>query len=359
MSEQTWSLIAQRRLRSQLIAARRFTNPADTVAHLGAVQAQEYLSALWAVGLRTRGATEASVEQAIADRKLVRTWPMRGTIHLVHPSDVRWMLALLTPRVVAAAVSRFRQLELNESLFARSKELFVQALQGGKQLTRDEMYRLLEAVGISTSGQRGYHLLWWVAQDGLICFGARQGKQQTFALLDEWVPTSKSLTRDESLAELARRYFTGRGPATLQDFVWWSGLPVGEARAGLEMAGSQLLQETIMGQAYWASPNAPAPDDASLTAYLLPSFDEYLVGYRDRGAVLDPAHAKQAAPGGGMLSATVVLDGQVVGVWKRTIKRDRVQLEIAPFSGRNQAAMQIVAAAADRYARFLNMPVEL
>lgn len=269
------------------------------------------------------------------------------------------MLALLTPRVVAGAASRFRQLELDEPLFARSKNLFADALQGGKQLKRDEMYSLLEQAGISTVGQRGYHLLWRSAQDRLICFAAREGKQHTFALLDEWVPTGKWLTRDEALVELALRYFTSYGPAMLQDFGWWSGLTLRDARAGLEMVRAQLVPEEADSQTYWASPDAPVAGDRTPTAFLLPSFDEYLVGYRDRTAVLNPLHAKQAAPGGGMLSATVVLDGQVVAVWKRTIKRDRVSLDVAPFSGLDRALMRAIAAAADGYGRFIDMPVEL
>ncbi len=352
-------MIARRRLWSQHIAQPRFDHPSQVVAWLGAVQAQEYLSALWALGLRTRQATEASIEQALADKNVVRTWPMRGTIHFVEASDVRWMLALLTPRVVARGAQRFRELGLDESVVARSKAVFASALQGGKQLKRDEMYARLEQAGISTAGQRGYHLLWRSAQEGLICFAAREGKQHTFALLDEWVPASKALTREESLAEVARRYFTGHGPATLQDFVWWSGLTVADARAGLEMVGSQLARESIGEQTYWASLNAQAVADTSLPAFLLPSFDEYLVGYRDRSAVLDPAHAKQAVPGGGILSATVVVDGQVVGTWKRTIKRDRIVLQVDPFSELGQAATHAVAAAVDRYSKFLGMPIEL
>lgn len=351
-------MIARRRLWNQHIVQPRFDHPSQVVAWLGAVQAQEYLSALWAVGLRTRQATEASIEQALADRSIVRTWPMRGTIHFVAAADVRWMLALLTPRVIARGAQRFRELGLDEAVVARSKELFANALQGGKQLKRDEIYSLLEQAGISTAGQRGYHLLWRSAQAGLICFAAREGKQHTFALLDEWVPPGKSLAREEALAEVARRYFTGHGPATLQDFAWWSGLTVGDARAGLEMVSSRFVQETTDGQLYWSSPDVPAVGDTSPAAFLLPSFDEYLVGYRDRSAVLDPLHAKQAAPRGGMLSATLVLDGQVVGTWKRTLKRDKVVLQVAPFSGPDQTQGHEVAAAASRYGRFIGLPVE-
>src|SRR5262249_26142746 len=162
----------------------------------------------WAVGLRTQNAVEADIELALANRTIIRTWPMRGTLHFVAAADIRWMLELLTPRVVATNAQRLiRQVDLDESAFARSKELFERALQGGKQLTRDAMYEVLEVKGVSTSSQRGLHILGRLAQDGVICFGAREGKRQTFALLDEWAPKARRMARDESLAELAKRFF--------------------------------------------------------------------------------------------------------------------------------------------------------
>jgi hypothetical protein len=171
--------LARYRLHNQHIARAMFDKPSDIVGWLGAVQAQDYLGSLWALGLRTRNATEGDIEKAIAAKTIVRTWPLRGTLHFVAAADVRWMLELLTPRVVAGSEGRRQQLDLDEAIFARSKELFVSALQGGKQLPRDVMYDLLEAAQISTAGGRGLHILWRLAHDGIICFGARQGKQQT------------------------------------------------------------------------------------------------------------------------------------------------------------------------------------
>lgn len=350
--------IASLRLINQCIARTTFVHPAETVSWLGAVQAQDYQASLWAVGLRTQDATEATIERALADTTIVRTWPMRGTLHFVAASDVRWMLALLTPRVVAGSARRMQQLELDEAVVARSEEVFASALQGGEQRTREEMYQLLEGAGISPSGQRGYYLLWRAAQDGLICFGARSDKQQTFALLDEWVPPTRSLVRDEALAELALRYFTGHGPATLPDFVWWSGLTVSDARAGLEMARPRLARQVAADQTYWLAPSTPAAGGESRSAYLLPAFDEYLVGYKDRSAVLDPSYAKRAQPGGGMLSPTVVLDGQVVGSWKRTIRKDKIGIAAVSFTPWSPAAEHAFAAAAERYGRFVGMPAE-
>src|SRR5262245_36817272 len=241
----TISDIARLRLHNQRISAAAFRRPADAVAWLGAVQAQDYLGALWAVGLRLRNAVEADIEQALADRKIIRTWPMRGTLHFVAAADARWMLELLTPRIVANNSQRLiRDFNLDESAFARIKDLVARALQGGKQLARNEMYKMLEAGGVSAVGQCGRHILWRLAQDGLICFGAREGRQQTFALLDEWAPKAKRMPRDEALSEITKRYFTSRGPATLQDFMWWSGLTKADASAGLEMAKRSLAQET-------------------------------------------------------------------------------------------------------------------
>lgn len=348
--------IAQSRLYQQQIAATRFKTPGQVVAWLGALQAQDYLGVKWSIGLRLSDAVEADIEQAIADKTIIRTWPMRGTLHFVAAEDVRWLLKLLTPRVIAQTAGRYRQLELDEATFARSKELFAQALQGGQQLTREEMLQCLEKANISTAGQRGYHMLMRSAQDGLICFGVPQGKQQTFTLLDEWIPAAKSLERDEALAELAQRYFTGHGPATIADFAWWSGLTLTDARAGLEQVKAQLSQETVDGQTYWLSPDTPAIAQQSPTAYLLPGFDEYLLGYTDRSAVLEPIHAPKIVPGNnGMFMPTIVIEGKVAGTWKRTLKKNTVMITLSPFTSFSKAQSQAIAAAAERYGTFARL----
>ncbi len=347
--------IGQLRLVNQGIANPDFTQPSDVVTWLGALQAQDYAGALWSVGLRMPKATAQDIEQAIADRTIVRTWPMRGTLHFVAAQDVRWLLALLTPRMIAYTARRYAQLELDEAVFARSQALFVEALEGGKQLTRDEMYGVLEQAGIPTAGQRGYHFLVRAAQDGLICFGPSSGKQQTFVLLDEWVPPTKPFTRDEALGELAKRYFVSHGPATLQDLMRWAGITASDAKIGLALVGKALRQETVEGQVYWLSADNPHPESATST-YLLPGFDEYLLGYSDRSAVLDPAYAQRICPGGnGVFYPTIVLDGQVVGTWKRLLKKERVLITPQPFNALDAAKIPGFAAAAQQYATFLSL----
>jgi hypothetical protein len=196
--------VATLRLATQQIASPSCTTPAAVVAHLTAMQAQDYRGALWSIGLRLPDATSQQIERAIADRQIVRTWPMRGTLHFVAADDVRWMLRLLTPRIIKGGAGRRRQIGLDDAAFARSRKLFAKALRDGNTLTRDEMHGVLERAKIATAAQRGYHILARLSMDGILCFAEPRGKQHTFALLDEWIPTSRILDRDESLAELAR-----------------------------------------------------------------------------------------------------------------------------------------------------------
>jgi hypothetical protein len=348
------------RLYNQSIAKTTFDRPADVVKWLGAVQAQDYIGALWAVGLRTNKATEADVVQAVADKEIVRTWPMRGTLHFVPAEDIHWMLELLTPRIIVAMIKRSRYLELNERVITRSRTLIERTLEGGKQLPRATMYKVLEAAKISTAGGRGLHILSRLAHERVLCFGAREGKQPTFALLDEWVPSPRRLARDEALAELTGRYFTSHGPATLQDFIWWSGLPASDARVGLEMAKSQLVQETIYGHRYWLASSLPTVKKSASKAYLLPSYDEYAVAYRDRSAVLDPIYSRHLHTGNGVFSPIVVIDSQIVGTWKRSLNKDTWAIKVSPFAEISETEICArAAAAAKRYEKFLGAPVAM
>ncbi len=347
--------IARQRLCNQHLTLADFETPGEVVAWFGAVQAQDYLGALWAVGLRMRQATEAVVERAIADGIIVRTHPMRGTWHFVAAADIRWLLRLMAPRSVANNAMWYRRLELDEATFAKSSAVFAETLQGGKQLTRQELAAALARAGISTADLRLTFLLNRAEVEGLICSGARRGKQFTFALLDEMAPGAKTLERDEALAELARRYFTSHGPATAQDFAWWSGLAAADARAGLALAQSHLIQEVIDGQTYWLAPSTSTAPAAASTAYLLPPYDEYTVAYTDRSAVLDPAYAEQT--GNGIFSPIIVVNGQIVGIWKRALTRDAVSLTPTLFTPLNEAETRAGAGAAARYGAFLGRSV--
>lgn len=350
--------IAHQRLFNQRIDGEKFKKPEEVVRWMGAMQAQDYLQSLWAIGLRMQSVTVADIEQAIADRKILRTWPMRGTIHFVPPEDAKWMLKLSAVRMLARDKRRREQLELDETIIEHSQKLFHDALKGGKQLSRLNMMKLLADAGINPEGQRGYHLLWYMAQTGLICFGPIEDKQQTFVLLDEWVPTSRQLSREESLAVLAERYVVSHGPATLYDFAGWAGLTVTDAKAGLEAAKSGLLLEKIHGQEYWLAKDAPGQKaHTTSSVFLLPGFDEYLLGYKDRSAVLAAEHAQKIVPGNnGIFLPTIVVAGQVVGTWKRTLGKNALDIRLKPFTQLGNSEERAIEAA-KWYSDFLGLPL--
>jgi hypothetical protein len=348
--------ITSLRLHNQQLVNPLLTNAGDVVSLLGAVQAQDYLGALWSVGQRMKKATERDVEKAITVKAIVRTWPMRGTLHFVSARDVRWMLKYLTPRVFQRMKSVLRQSEIDSKVILKSKKLWAKALQGGNQLTRDEMYDVLEKGKISTGNVRGLHLTGVAAQDGLICFGPRKGKQQTFVLLDEWLPTYPMLTKAEALAELALRYFQSHGPATIEDFMWWAGLTKSDAIKGLEDAKSSLASDDADGKTYWFHPFKSVPKINSRKAWFLPTYDEYGIAYKDRSAIIHPADYKKV---GGTFTSGIVINGQVAGIWKRTIKNNIVIVEAKPFGSFNSRQKSAILGAEKRYSKFVEMPSKL
>lgn len=355
--------IAHRRLHNQLITQQTFEKPGDVVQWLGAVQAQDYAAAKWAVGLRLQGATSDAIEQAVADGAILRTHVMRPTWHFVSPADIRWLLALTAPHVHAASAYYYHTLGLDDAIFTRSNAALAKALQGGKQLTRLELVSVLKQVGIVTENLGFLYLIMHAELDGVVCSGARRGKQFTYALLDERVPQTRTLDHDEALAEFAMRYFTSHGPATLQDFVWWSGLTVADARIGLAMVTSELMHEVVDDQTYWfvasapPAPSAPQAKELSQTAHLLPNFDEYTVGYKDRSAIIDASHTEKFDSRGSVLNNVLVLDGQVVGTWRRTLKKDAVIITPNLFIPLTTAETCAFAAEANRYSAFLGKSV--
>jgi hypothetical protein len=348
------------RLSSQQILRPALHHPRDVVLRLGAVQAQDFAGALWSLGLRTPGAMVADVRKAIETGSIVRTWLLRGTLHFAAPEDIRWILRLVGPRRIAGSAGRTRQLGLTEDDFARCRVLLTGELRGGMQLTRQEIFGLLAKNGISPEGQRGYHLLWRAGIEGLICFGPHRGNQPTFVLLDEWVPEESAAPEGNAAALLAMRYFAGHGPATLQDFAWWSGLKIADAKAGMNEAGLVPADPLKGPPALFIPRGVPGIPAEDPPAYLLPGFDEYILGYRDRVAMLDPAVAGRTVIGtNGMMLPTVILGGFVVGTWKRTMGKKEITITVRPFLPVSPQGRTMVATAAKRYGKFLGLPVRI
>ena len=354
----TQSEIALRRLHSQRLLTPAFGDPAEVVRWFGAVQAQEFLASLWGLAQRLPPTTEAAVEQAVAERRILRTWPMRGTVHFVPAEDTRWMVELMATRVIGRFQSYHRQLGLDEAVFARARGIFERALAGGQPMKRTDLYALLKADGIETGNMRGMFIAGKLAHDALICSGPRIGKQPTFVWLAAWAPTQRALGHDEGVVEMARRYFRSHGPATIQDFRWWTGLLAADARAGLDAIKGELVEETVDGKTYWWVDEA-LPEFDPDAVYLLPPFDEYLVAYTDRSASLDRTRKVDWPRVDALGSYIIVIGGQVVGYWQRTTKKNVASITYATFRPLDTTEQTRLEAAFERYGAFLGLPVVL
>jgi hypothetical protein len=330
--------VALLRLAAQHVAGAGLPGPADAVRRLAAVQAQDLPGALMSVALRTSSRLRKDVVAALDAGELVRSWPMRGTLHLVAAEDLPWLLELLGARMLAGSAARRAGLGLDETTYARARDTTERTLAGGRGLRRRALLDSWEAAGISVEGQRGAHLLGYLAQTGVICLGPFDGAEQTIVLLAEWIPDPRRLNRDESLHELALRFFTGHGPATVADLARWAGSTVRDARAGLAGARSELDVVEVDGTEHFLDPRTPdllaGCRAEARGVFLLPGFDEFVLGYGDRSAILDPRFADRIVPGGnGMFRPSVVHDGRIVGTWGWTGRGARREVTATPFTG--------------------------
>jgi hypothetical protein len=345
------------RIENQRLNKTKFGDPGEVVNWFCAMQAQDYLGALWSVGQRLEKSTETEIEKAIADRRIVRTWPMRGTLHFVSPVDVRWMLRLLTPRIIVKTKSLYQQQGLDSKIFTKSKKIIERTLAKHGQLTRAELYKALMKEKIAVNEQRGIHIIGHAAQEGLICLGPRSGKQHTFVLLDEWIPKSRNITTDESLAELGSRYLDSHGPATIQDFSWWSGLTLAEVKRSLDMIQEKWVSFRIDDQDYFMKPPNAVSKRRGPQVSLLSWFDEYIIGYKDRSAAFDPETEKFIEkPKNGIYTPVILIDGKIAGNWKRSFEKQHVKIEVEPFRKFNEQEKKAIDQALQEYRSFLSMP---
>lgn len=350
--------IAIRRLWTQGLAKPKFGTAGDVVTWLGAVQAQEYPGGSWTIGMRLPGSRTADIEAAVADKRVVRVFFMRGTIHFVPGADIRWMLPLVAGRVrrILHTTSKYNKAGLEEGDFLKAQDVLAKAMQGKPPLIRNEVKQAMIEAGIQTSNN-GYMFLLQRAQiDGLVCYGAHRGKQQTFTLLDEWVPSAAILDREAGLAEFARRYFVSHGPATLHDYANWAGLPMADARAGLEANRAALREEIIDGRAYYAAPDAvdaPLPEQPS--AHLLQMYDEFFLGYKDRSASIPAGYQERWSAQDPLYGAAIIIDGRMVGTWRRVLKSKTITYTFDFFEPVTGTRYDAVLDAARRYADFLGL----
>lgn len=347
------TILAYSRLINQQIAESRFSIPQELVSWMGALQAQNYNMVKWAIGVRLPGLTKKTVEAAIADGDIIRTHLLRPTWHFVAADDIRWMLRLTAPQIKKSMRSRHKQLGISNEIITRSRKIIEQALSGGKHLTRKKLVGMLERGGIDMGDNRASHLLLLAELDEVICCGPTKGKNYTYRLMDERIPESPNLKREEALAKLGQIYFRSHGPATLEDFSWWSGLTITDARKTVNLLGDTLNVEEIDSKTYYRSSGNTLSSESNESTWLLPAYDEFIIGYKDRDAVIAYKDQSKAISNNGIFRPIIVVDGQVTGIWKRISNKDKVMVETQFFEEPSLEVKERVECAAKDYSNFL------
>lgn len=352
--------ISNARLNSQHLTTNKFKTVKELVAWMGAMQAQDYAMVKWAIGARLPGSTDEVIEKAIEKGEIIRTHLLRPTWHIVSADDIYWILELTAPQIKTATRTRHKTLGLTETVLKKTNGIIEKALQGGKHMTRNELKVLFEKAKIPTDdNNRLSHIMLSAELDGIVCSGATKQNKPTYALLSERVKKTKAYTREEALVKLASKYFISHGPATLQDFIWWSGLPVREAREALEMIKPELVAEKSGNETYWISNSFSALKSKKEPIYLIPAYDEFIISYKDRTASLPFQDQSKAVSNNGIFRPIIIENGQVTGIWKRSIKNDKVLIETEFFGTNNKSNHKILEKEALKYASFLGKNMEI
>jgi len=354
----TPSEIIRLRLFNQQLTEKKYTKPQELVSWMGAIQAQDYGMAKWAIGLRLPGSDDAIIEKAFNEGKILRTHVLRPTWHFVTPRDIRWMLDLTAPRILSSLAHNDRHLSLDKKELKKTNDVLAKALEG-KQLTREEVRAVLEKAKVDTSGLRFMHLLEHAELDRIICSGAKTGNQFRYALFDERA-SSKTMGREEALAELTKRFFTSRGPATIYDFAWWSGLSVTDAKKGIAMVKKKFKKENIDGKEYFFRIPASFKNEMVPTALLLPNYDEYVISYKDRTEAIDKKYlAVIVKERNAVFTNSILINGKIEGIWQRAIKNNSVTLTTRLFSTLNKSKLKSVAKGANQYSSFIGKSLQV
>lgn len=349
--------IVKERLANQGLGYYRFENPLEVVKWFGAIQAQEYPGGSWGIGLRLKDSTMGEVEKAIEQRKIIRTWPMRGTLHFVPAEDAKWMLELMALRVIRKYTSYYHKLGLNDEIFEKSSKIITRELKG-KQMTRKEIYSVLEKNGVDSKKSKGLFILGYLSQKAVVCLASHRGKQPTFALFDEWIKNSKKLDKGESLMEITKRYFQSHGPATIHDCMWWSGLTATEIKEGLSQL-SDIKSIDIEGKKYWFFHNVKKIEMKSY-AHFLPAYDEFLIAYKDRTASLRDEDKKKIFSNKNLIfSSALIVDGKAIGMWKPIRKKNIVEIKIHFFTEVTKAEKELINVEVEKFGKFFGMSLKL
>jgi len=339
---------------SQQLVKPLFTTPREVVSWMGAVQAQDYNMSKWAIGARLPASTVLDVENALRKGEILRTHVMRPTWHLVAAEDIRWMLELCREKMKASCASRDRQLEIDEQLFNKVNNLIIKMLEGNNHLTRQEIAAGLINAGIVVDTSRMVHFMFRAEVEGIVCSGVDKERKQTYSLINERVMPTKKLQRDESLALIASKYFKSHSPASIQDFIWWSGLSTTDSKLSINLINNDLLKELFGETTLYIHKSCNVATKLSDYACFLPAFDEYLISYKDRNAVIDIRHQPKAFTKNGIFHSIVMYNGKIVGTWNKQAKKGIISIEIFPFETKMKINKDILKDAENKYLYFVN-----
>jgi winged helix DNA-binding protein len=354
------SEIARRRMHNQRLWGPLFLAPEEVVQWLTAMQAQEFSFAKWSVAQRADRVSEAAMDRAFAEGAILRTHVLRPTWHFVAPSDIGWLLDLTAPRVHQSNAHYYGRFGLDAPLFAKTNALLAKTVEGGAHRTRTELAAVLDRAGITASGPRLAYIIMHAELDAILCSGPPRGKQHTYAALEERAPDTKTLGREEALAELVSRYFVARGPATLRDFQGWSSLTSADARMGLEAVQSQLDHEVVDGRTYWFAAGSPPQRRRSKRVDLVQGYDETVMSYSESRDALYGGRSSAPVPHvENALMHAVLQDGQLIGLWRPVRTKDAVVVEASLFGPPERADERALEAAVERFGRFLGVPANL
>lgn len=348
------------RMANLLLSTSQARTPAEVVQWMGAMQAQEINSGKWSLGVRIPGATESDVDEALRRGEVLRTWPMRGTIHLVPPQDARWMLATTGRRALSGLQARWDYLELDEATVTRCAATLDAALVHGNPMPRSAVLQLLTESGEDVSGQRAYHLLWYASQIGVTCLGPNEGKEQTFVRLADWAPEQVEREHDDALRELALRFVRSHGPVSAADFARWAGIGATAAKKAIAANDNAVTQVTVETTTMWVTSEGPEAASPPPAAIALPGFDEFILGYKDRSLVLPDQFKQRIVPGNnGVFRPTIVLDGQVAGTWRRTARAKADIIDVELFESLPRRRQGLVEGAFEPYSHFLGKALQV
>jgi len=319
---------------------------------MGAMQSQTFELAKWGIGVRLTNSTNLDIENAINNGKIIRTHILRPTWHFISAEDIHWILDLSAPRVKPIFTGYGKMLGMDDAFAFKACGKLEKILRDENHLTRQELIDAFLVEGFQVNLDTINYIMGLAEQEGIVCNGRLKGNKQTYALLHEWIPKTYSLAREEAIEKLARKFFNSHSPATLQDFVWWSGLTLTDGRKAIEAIRDEFISEDINGRTFWMKNNIQIPTEWNDSALLLPPFDEFVVSYKDRSEIVKDKHYSKVMTKNGLFSPTLMYNGEIIGSWKRIVKKTKVETEITPFEKINKTQRDQIRKASENYEKF-------